>query len=340
MPRIAASGRAVDFRRSWRGAIRRGCGAGALGGVHRVVGGGEQGGEVVAAVPRAGHAEAGGHRHVGGGVALTPRGDDGFAHRFGAPAGDVGRTVGHQDGELLAAKAPEYVVRAQQHLAGRDRPLERIVAGGMAVHIVDRLEVIQVHHHQAGLARVASAVAQRVLRGFEEMLAVEDAGQAVAPRQLLEFHQRALGAVRPAADDEQAAEQEQDVEQARARRLCFDLLLQEEQLIPDVCRHELALFVEHALVHHLVGQRACADVVQIGLVGRRIFFVIRQCGGSVALLLEDPVEHVIGVGHGLGLVLLVRQFDRALRGLSRVGEVACAQIGLRHRGTKVGGQCG
>ena len=56
---------------------------------------------------------------------------------------------GQQHGELVAAGAEEPIVGARQlaHRLAIDD--EHLVAGGMAVAVVDDLEVIEVHEHQA-----------------------------------------------------------------------------------------------------------------------------------------------------------------------------------------------
>ena len=61
-------------------------------------------------------------------------------------AGAVG--VGQQDGELLAAEAPDEVASANG--ARRDRPdgREDVVPLAVAIGVVDRLEAVEVEYHQ------------------------------------------------------------------------------------------------------------------------------------------------------------------------------------------------
>ena len=59
------------------------------------------------------------------------------------------------DGELAAAGAPDFVGLAQAFLEQPREPLEHAVAGGMAVGLVDRPEVVDVDQREAELGVVA-----------------------------------------------------------------------------------------------------------------------------------------------------------------------------------------
>src|SRR5262249_4626424 len=90
-----------------------------LDGVHRLVGGSQQSGGLLRVLGKGGDAGAGGSSgDVDGGAVDARRGGDGGAQRL--RHGDAGaeRTVGQNDGELIAAEARRKVARAE--LAGHE----------------------------------------------------------------------------------------------------------------------------------------------------------------------------------------------------------------------------
>lgn len=70
---------------------------------------------------------------------------DGGAHALGRDYRALQIGVGHDDQELLAAVAPEDVDVAQRARRRRGEALERDVAGGVAVALVDAAEPVEVH---------------------------------------------------------------------------------------------------------------------------------------------------------------------------------------------------
>jgi hypothetical protein len=92
--------------------------------------------------------------------------------------------AGKDQQEFLAAEAPEHVQSAQGRCDDRGQLPEHRVARGVAVAVVDRLEVIdvdQAHRHRRAQARGARMLARQ---RFEQEAPVVDAGQLVAHRDL------------------------------------------------------------------------------------------------------------------------------------------------------------
>ena len=69
-----------------------------------------------------------------------------------------------QDAELLAAVARGHVGRAQRRLQTLRRHLQREVARLVAVAVVVRLEVVDVHHHEAHREAVSLRALQLLLQ--------------------------------------------------------------------------------------------------------------------------------------------------------------------------------
>src|SRR4249919_3455714 len=115
-----------------------------LGAIHGAVGVHEQLFETVAAQLRAGAAEAGGdrrnaavdRRRIDRGEVLAALLRDAFGRMQVAAAGE--------DGEFLATQAAEQVALAARGVACRGHLAQHPVAGGMAMAVVDALEVVEV----------------------------------------------------------------------------------------------------------------------------------------------------------------------------------------------------
>src|SRR5690606_17005860 len=98
-----------------------------------------------------------------------------------------------QQDELLATVAGQHVAVAQAGTGHRGEGLQHAVAGGMAVQVVDALEMIQVDQRQAVLAALAQVV-QLAQGQAQEVPAVEQPGQLVGGDQALELtHHAAQG---------------------------------------------------------------------------------------------------------------------------------------------------
>src|ERR1700748_1227490 len=87
--------------------------------------------------------------------------------------------VGQQDAEFLTAKATEDIALAQVSPACEDCVLQHLIAHGMPVCIVDLLEVVQIDQDQADRAVASFRLPQDIGGFFDEMLTVENAGQAI-----------------------------------------------------------------------------------------------------------------------------------------------------------------
>ncbi len=127
-----------------------------------------------------GHAEAAGHAQ-----AVRPlRGGDAFAQALGDVAAFEARRVAEHQQELLAAPAREQVVALDGRTHELGQAADHLVAGGVAVRVVDALEVIDVdedQRHREGLA-VAQAHDAHQLVG--QPLAIERARERIGARDL------------------------------------------------------------------------------------------------------------------------------------------------------------
>ena len=94
---------------------------------------------------------------------------------------------GQQHAELLASVAADQlaVVPRGDQLLGQ--PADHLVAGRMAVFIVDALEVVDIHHHAAQLAAIAYGRFELQLGLLHEGAPVDGARQRVAGRHDLEL---------------------------------------------------------------------------------------------------------------------------------------------------------
>jgi len=134
--------------------------------------------EAVAVGRAHGDADAGGQRQPFAVDAefLAQAGQDGLRQRQRAPQQGI---VLQQDLEFVAALARHRVALA--HAAGEEarHHLQRLVAHGLAVRIVDVLEAVQVQAHQHHLLAVARGVRARLLEAFAHQHAVRQARQGV-----------------------------------------------------------------------------------------------------------------------------------------------------------------
>ncbi len=93
-----------------------------------------------------------------------------FSRRPSASARAPSRVVsGRMIGELLAAVAREHLVAPDALLDDARDLLEHVVAGEVAVHVVDLLEVVDVEHQEAQVARVAARAHELLVEGLEQV---------------------------------------------------------------------------------------------------------------------------------------------------------------------------
>ena len=93
---------------------------------------------------------------------------------------------GKDDGELLAADAADDVARAHErrrHLAERD---EDLVPDAVAADVVDALELVDVEHEQGDGVACTARACQLCAEPLVEVAVVEEAGQRVRLRLVLE----------------------------------------------------------------------------------------------------------------------------------------------------------
>ena len=102
-----------------------------------------------------------------------------------ARAGDVG--LGQDRGELLAAVAREQLLATDAAEQPARHLAQHVVAGEVAVLVVDRLEVIDVEHQQRQRPAVARAARDLALEELEEVALVVGAGQGVHDRHLVDL---------------------------------------------------------------------------------------------------------------------------------------------------------
>ena len=134
-----------------------------------------------------------GHADADAELDLGPRHLDRLPHRPGDPLGDLGGDpVGHlvgEDDELVAAGAGDDVAGAHAAAQAGGHHLQDLVADGVPVAVVDRLEVVEVAEEQRPAALVP-------VEEVEERPAVQEAGQLVGVGERVE----AGGLVVPAQD--------------------------------------------------------------------------------------------------------------------------------------------
>jgi hypothetical protein len=97
--------------------------------------------------------------------------------------GNLGRTLyrglRHQHDELLAAEARAEIGRVQTLPKAERRDLERCIAGGVAISVVDLLERVEIGDDDAEPALVAVGPGYFLGRGDEEAVPVGEPGQRV-----------------------------------------------------------------------------------------------------------------------------------------------------------------
>ena len=120
---------------------------------------------------------------------------DALAQAFGQRARALGIHVEGHQAEFVAAQARQHVATAQLLAHGQRQLRQQLVAGHVAGHVVDQLELVQVDVQQcAGIARHAAlALAEGFLDATLELAAVAQLGQRVVGRLVAEaFGQLAL----------------------------------------------------------------------------------------------------------------------------------------------------
>ncbi len=278
------------------------------------------------------HAEACRHgRGCGAGVGDDRRNRG--AQLLATLTGVCQAAAGQQDAEFLAAEAAEQITGAQMHAASLHGLAQHVVAGRVAVLVVDRFEVIQVAQEHAHFLLRLLIRFELALRLLDEVRPVVDAGEAVDARQLHEVQLRALGAVGEQRDEHRHDDQQRDVQAAGLDGFLAQLLLQLQDLVLLVERIDLQAVRRSFVLGALVGDLPCADVVEVALVGGRVLLVIGEGGLRVALFLRELVQQPIGVHDRLDVLALGTLIgNRAQCELPRGSPIAALAVCVRqHR---------
>ena len=104
----------------------------------------------------------------------------GHAHRILASA------AVHDDRELLAAEPADHVLRPDDRAQALGEEAQQLVADGVAVHVVDVLEVVDVEHEHRERPMRAARLLQRLQQPLVEDAVVEEARQRVGAGLMLE----------------------------------------------------------------------------------------------------------------------------------------------------------
>lgn len=91
--------------------------------------------------------------------------------------------VGKGDAELLAAITTQQVIDAQAGLQGAHQGPDHFIPDGMAVAVVEVLEVIDIGHDAAQTLALLSCAHEQVVQQAEEGSTVQAAGQRIATGQ-------------------------------------------------------------------------------------------------------------------------------------------------------------
>ena len=138
--------------------------------------------------------------------------------------GGLGRArAREEDGELVAADAPDRVARPQRGAHRPRGPAELVVARPVAEPVVRALEVVEVDEEEADRRAGATGAAQLGVEALVEPAAVERAGERVGARDAREGRALALVLARlPRAHPARRGQRQGDDELAAARHAAED----------------------------------------------------------------------------------------------------------------------
>ena len=94
----------------------------------------------------------------------------------------LARAVGQHHDELIAGVPHEQVVGPQQHVQRHRHLPQRLIADVMTVRVIDRLEVVDIHHDERDLALQARRPGQLAREMVEQRPAVRESRQRVGER--------------------------------------------------------------------------------------------------------------------------------------------------------------
>ena len=150
-----------------------------LGAVHRVVRVADQGLQVEVAAVAAGDAGRQARRRLVAVVEGHRQPTDQPAELLGQRGGRVDVGLGQDQQELLATVAAHEIDRPDVLAERVGDPSQDQVAGGVAVRVVEPLEVVEVDHHDRQLVAEAGRPIDLGLERGQDRLAIEHAGQVV-----------------------------------------------------------------------------------------------------------------------------------------------------------------
>ena len=117
--------------------------------------------------------------------------EGGSRHRVAHPFGDLlGRgpvQLGKEDREFLSAYPTDEVDRPDHRAHGTDDKAQGVVADTVTPAVVDRLEMIRVHHQYGAIGRLAPHVIEIGIDQGQKCAAVKAGGEAVLRGYDLEF---------------------------------------------------------------------------------------------------------------------------------------------------------
>ena len=112
---------------------------------------------------------------------------DGPAEFFSGPGGVLDVGMEKKDAEFLAAIAAEDITLSDSTFEGSGDGFEDAITGSMTVAVVDRLEVVDVHHEESDGIVVPLGAAPGDIGLLEERTPVQTAGERVTGGENLEL---------------------------------------------------------------------------------------------------------------------------------------------------------
>ncbi|MCR6646265.1 MAG: hypothetical protein NVV62_18010 [Terricaulis sp.] len=90
-----------------------------------------------------------------------------------------------QHGKFIAAKARGEAIVTDAILQARGDHLQQLIANGVAMHVIDRLEAIKIDEQKREGVRIFPDQRKAPLKLFQEMPAIGEPGERIVPRQRL-----------------------------------------------------------------------------------------------------------------------------------------------------------
>src|SRR3954467_1633603 len=181
----------------------------------------------------------------------------------------------------------------QRPVTDIDGALQHFVTDGMAIGVVDVLEMVEVEQDQAGATIRTCAIGKHAIGLLDEMLAIADAGEAIAASELHEAQLRTAQPQHQPYDRGEACREDDDVEPAGFDFLAIERTTEAKDLVLLVERIDFRFPRDQLLVDDLEGDAAGAQIVQIRLVRCHELLVVTERGRRIADALLYLVEHAV-----------------------------------------------